>query len=173
MQNELNLSSPSHEQLVKWRVFLETAMALVDIVDDELQAEQGLSLRWYDVLVHLEEASEEDDSGGLPMNELATQILSSKSGLTRVIDRMEEAGLVRRERPPDDRRVVRVLITPEGIEALGAAREVHHLSIQRHFIEHLSDRELTGLANALEKVRRHVRPVAPERIGAGTRAGPD
>jgi DNA-binding MarR family transcriptional regulator len=158
---------------VKWRVFFETAMALVDIADDELQAARGLSLRWYDVLVQLEEASEQDRSGGLPMNELAARILSSKSGLTRVVDRMEEAGLVRRERPPDDRRVVRVLITPKGIETLQAAREVHHLSIQQHFIEHLSDRELAQLANALEKVRHHVRPLRPERTGAGTRAGRD
>jgi DNA-binding MarR family transcriptional regulator len=156
-----------------WRVFFETAMALVDIVDDELQAEQGLSLRWYDVLVQLEEASDQNHSRGLPMNELAARILASKSGLTRVVDRMEQAELVRRERPPDDRRVVRVLITPKGIETLQAAREVHHLSIQRHFTEHLSDRELTGLANALEKVRRHVRPLRPQRIGAGTPAGPD
>jgi DNA-binding MarR family transcriptional regulator len=153
---------------VKWRVFFETAMALVDIVDDELQAERGLSLRWYDVLVQLEEASEQHTSGGLPMNELAARILSSKSGLTRVADRMEEAGLVRRERPSSDRRVVRVLITPQGLETLQAAREVHHLSIQQHFVEHLSERELTALANALEKVRRHVRPLRPERIGTGT-----
>lgn len=158
---------------MKWRVFFETAMALVDIVDDELQAERGLSLRWYDVLVQLEEASEQHHSGGLPMNELAARILSSKSGLTRVVDRMENAELVRRERPPDDRRVVRVLITPKGIETLRTAREVHHVSIQQHFFEHLSDRELTGLANALEKVRRHVRPMRPEQIGAGTPAGPD
>jgi DNA-binding MarR family transcriptional regulator len=156
---------------VKWRVFFETAMALVDIVDDELQAERGLSLRWYDVLVQLEDASEQNPSGGLAMNELAARILSSKSGLTRVVDRMEEAGLVRRERPPHDRRVVRVLITPRGLETLHSARAVHHLSIQRHFVEHLSDRELRGLANALEKVRRHVRPLRPERIGAGTPAG--
>lgn len=129
-------------------------MALVDIVDDELQSARGLSLRWYDVLVTLEEASEHNEPGGLRMNELAASILSSKSGLTRVVDRMEDAGLVRRERPPEDRRVVRVVITPRGIETLQAAREVHHVSIHRHFTEHLSERELTGLANALEKVHR-------------------
>jgi DNA-binding MarR family transcriptional regulator len=155
---------------VKWRVFFETAMALLDIVDDELQSARGLSLRWYDVLVNLEEAAEQNESGGLPMNELAARIISSKSGLTRVVDRMEEAGLVRRERPPDDRRVVLVLVTPKGIETLHAAREVHHLSIHQHFTEHLTDRELTGLATALGKVHRHVRPLRPERIGAGTPA---
>lgn len=171
MQNELNLSSPNHDQLVKWRVFFETALALVDIVDDELQAERGLSLRWYDVLVQLEEASEQDPSGGLPMNELAARILSSKSGLTRVVDRMEEAGLVRRERPANDRRVVRVLITPQGLDTLHSARSVHHVSIQQHFVERLSDAELTELANALEKVHSHVRPLRPERLGGRIQAG--
>jgi DNA-binding MarR family transcriptional regulator len=146
---------------VNWRVFFETAMALIDIVDDELQAERGLSLRWYDVLVQLEEATEQDASGGLPMNELAARILSSKSGLTRVVDRMQEAGLVCRKRPTNDRRVVRVAITSQGLETLHCARSVHHHSIQQHFVEHLSNRELTALGNALEKVQRHVRPLRP------------
>ena len=85
MQREPSLSSPTRAQLAAWRVFLETAYALIDIVDAELQAERGMTLRWYDVLVHLEEAED-----GIPMNELAGRILSSKSGLTRVVDRMEE-----------------------------------------------------------------------------------
>jgi DNA-binding MarR family transcriptional regulator len=82
---------------------------MIDIIDAELQADCGLSLRWYDVLVHLEDAPE-----GLRMNELAGRILASKSGLTRVVDNMDKAGLVRRERPEDDRRTVLVFITPRG-----------------------------------------------------------
>lgn len=178
LQSELShrgqsLSSPLPERLRVWRLYFESSLALMDVLEAELERDAGLPVRWYDVLVQLEEASEQHHSGGLPMNELAARILSSKSGLTRVVDRMENAELVRRERPPDDRRVVRVLITPKGIETLRTAREVHHVSIQQHFFEHLSDRELTGLANALEKVRRHVRPMRPEQIGAGTPAGPD
>ncbi len=118
------MSSPTEEQLAGWRVFLESAFALIDILDAELQAEREMTLRWYDVLVHLEEAED-----GLRMNELAGRILASKSGLTRVVDRMEEEGLVRRERPPGDRRVVQVSITPEGLEALHASRVVHYRSI--------------------------------------------
>ena len=100
-----------------WRVFFECALALPDILDAELQAAGGLSFRCYDVLVQLEESG-----GGVPMTEIASRILASKSGLTRVIDRMEGAGLVRRERPPDDRRVVLVHMTPEGDAALQASR---------------------------------------------------
>ena len=153
------MSSPSRKQLAEWRVFLETSYALFDILDAEMQAERGITLSWYDALVNLEEAD-----GGLRMNELASRILFSKSGLTRVIDRMEEAGLVRRERPPDDRRVVNVLITPGGREALQAARTVHRRGIQEHFLQHLGHRELTALARSLERVRDHVRPLRPGRV---------
>jgi DNA-binding MarR family transcriptional regulator len=159
LYSEVNMSSPTKEQLADWQVFLETAYALIDILDAELQAERGITLGWYDALVHLEEA---DD--GLRMNELAARILLSKSGLTRVIDRMEEAGLVRRERPPDDRRVVKVLITPTGLETLQAARAVHRRGIQEHFVQHVDPSELTALANTLENVRDHVRPLRPGRI---------
>jgi DNA-binding MarR family transcriptional regulator len=153
------LSSPTRQQLVEWRVFLETAYALIDILDAELQAERGITLRWYDALVHLEEAED-----GLRMNELAGRILFSKSGLTRVIDRMEESGLVRRERSGNDRRVVKVFITPGGLEALQAARRVHRRGIQEHFVQHLEEPQLEAIARALENVRGHVRPLRPGRI---------
>ena len=155
----MNLSTPTSEELAAWRVFLETAYALIDILDAELQAERDLTLRWFDVLVQLDEAED-----GLRMNELAGRILFSKSGLTRVIDRMEETGLVRRERPADDRRVVDVLITPAGLETLQAARTVHRRGVQEHFMRHLDGRELAALAHALENVRDHVRPLRPGRI---------
>ena len=142
-----------------WRVFFECALALPDILDAELQEAGGLSFRWYDVLVQLEEAG-----GGVPMTEIASRILASKSGLTRVIDRMEEDGLVRRERPPDDRRVVLVLMTPEGDAALQASRAVHRDGIRRHFTEHLDADDLARLQGMLEKVRDHVRPLRPGRI---------
>ena len=126
-----------------------------------MQAERKLSLRWYDVLVHLEDAEE-----GLRMNELASLILASTSGLTRVIDRMDEAGLVRRERPPDDRRVVEVYITPKGLETLHSAREVHRRGIDEHFAAHLDDQELEALTRALQRVRDHVRPLRPGRVSS-------
>jgi DNA-binding MarR family transcriptional regulator len=152
-------SSLSPEALRSWRVFFECALALPDILDAELQAAGGVSFRWYDVLVQLEEAGQ-----GVPMNEIASRILASKSGLTRVIDRMEDAGLVRRERPADDRRVVLVSVTPEGLEALARSRLVHRDGIRRHFTEHLTEQELARLQRMLQKVREHVRPLRPGRV---------
>ena len=153
------MSSPSRQQLSDWRVFLESAWAVIDILDAEMQNERKLSLVWYDALVHLENAPD-----GLSMTELANRILASKSGLTRVIDRMEGDSLVRRERPPEDRRVVKVLITPTGLKTLQDARVVHHRGIQEHFVGHLNRRELAALTAALEKVRDHVRPLRPGRV---------
>src|SRR5512135_1501936 len=91
------LSSPSPERLRAWRLYFESALALLDLLDAELEQAVGIPQRWYDVLVHLEESPQ-----GIPMNELADRILYSKSGFTRVIDRMEEAGLVQRVHPADD-----------------------------------------------------------------------
>lgn len=157
--SELSLSSPPPEALAAWRVFFECALALPDILDAELEEAVELPFRWYDVLVHLEEAGH-----GAPMNEVASRILSSKSGLTRVIDKMEKAGLVRRERPADDRRVVLVFITDAGLSTLQDARRHHRDGIRRHFTEHLSVAELKALARTLEKVRGHVRPLRPGRV---------
>ncbi len=166
MHSELNLSSPTPEERATWRVFLECAYALIDILDDELQAEGEMNLRWYDVLVNLEEAEQP-----VRMNELASRILASKSGLTRVIDRMEDAGLVERQRPPHDRRAIEVVITPKGAEALQAARLVHRRGIQEHFAEHLDEDAFAALRDALENVHEHVRPLRPGRI-SGTPRGP-
>jgi DNA-binding MarR family transcriptional regulator len=159
LQSERSVSRPPREQLVVWRTFLEAAFALIDILDAELHEERGISLRWYDVLVHLEEAEH-----GLPMNELASRILASKSGLTRVIDRMEEAGLVERRRHGEDRRVIEIVMTPDGLRALTNARTVHRRGINEHFAQHLNKRDFEALSRALEKVRDHVRPLRPGRI---------
>jgi len=112
-QKEPSLSSPSPERLRAWRLYFESALALLDVLDSELEREAGIPLRWYDVLVQLEESPE-----GIPMNALAERILYSKSGFTRVVDRMEEAGLVRRVRPQHDRRSILVVLTKEGIDSL-------------------------------------------------------
>ena len=80
-----------------------------DVLDTELEHAAGIPLRWYDVLVQLEESPQ-----GIPMNTLAERILYSKSGFTRVIHRMEEAGLVRRLRPQHDRRTILIFLTDKG-----------------------------------------------------------
>jgi len=154
-----SLSSPSAEGLRTWRLFFESALALLDVLDAELQSEAGIPMRWYDVLVQLEESPE-----GIPMNALAERILYSKSGFTRVVDRMEEAGLVRRVRPEHDRRSILIVLTENGRDTMERARRYHRDGIERHFSRHLSDNEIKALARALEKVSTHARPLRPGRI---------
>src|SRR3954462_4899923 len=156
---EQSLSSPSPERLRAWRLFFESSLALIDVLDSELEGDTGLPLRFYDVLVHLEETPD-----GLRMNELAERILYSKSGLTRVIDRMEQAGLVRRVRPENDRRSILVVLTDQGRETMEQARGRHRHAIEEHFSSHLSDTDVKALTRAFEKVSTHARPLRPGRI---------
>src|SRR5215216_3281832 len=119
--SERTLSSPSPERLRAWRLYFESALALIDVLDSDFEHNAGFPIQWYDVLVHLE-----DTPDGLRMNELAERILYSKSGLTRVVDRMETAGLVRRVVPANDRRSIFVLQTDKGRETMERARCKHH-----------------------------------------------
>jgi DNA-binding MarR family transcriptional regulator len=158
--NEPTLSSLTSERLRAWRLFFESALALIDMLDTDAQRDTGIPAQWYDVLVHLEEAPD-----GLRMNELAESILYSKSGLTRVVDRMERAGLVRRYRPESDRRSIFVLQTPEGSTVTQAARARHHVWIDQNFSGLLADSDVKAITRAFEKISRHARTRRPGRVG--------
>ena len=127
----------------------------MSVLDDELERDAGIPMRWYDVLVHLE-----DEPDGLRMNELAERILYSKSGFTRVVDRLEEEGLVRRVRPENDRRSILVVLTDAGRKMLDQARTSHRRSIEKHFASHLSDSDVKALARPALRHRVGLRPEA-------------
>lgn len=168
LQDERKLSSPSPERLWAWRLYFESALALIDVLDSDMESETGLPVRWYDVLVHAEDAPD-----GMRMNELAERILYSKSGFTRVVDGMEKAGLVRRVRPADDRRSILVLLTDEGRETMERARVRHRRWIEQNFSSHLSDTDIKALTRALEKLNAHVSTLRPGRIGSQRARGRD
>jgi DNA-binding MarR family transcriptional regulator len=86
------------------------------------------------------------------MSELADAVLLSRSGVTRLVDRMERAGLVRREECPEDRRALYAALTPKGKRALDRAYPVHVRGIADHFGRHLSDEEAKTLAAALNRM---------------------
>jgi DNA-binding MarR family transcriptional regulator len=153
------MSSPSPERLRAWRLYFESALALIDVLDTEHERDTGLPVRWYDVLVHLEDAPE-----GLRMNEIAGRILYSKSGFTRVVDGMEKAGLVRRVRPEHDRRSILILLTAEGRETMERARLRHRDWIEQNFSRHLADTDIKALTRALEKLNAHAHTLRPGRI---------
>ena len=139
---------PDDAQLAAWRALLEAHAAVTDLLERELEQERGLPLSKFEVLLQLAEAP----GGRLRMLELAQSVLLSKSGLSRLVDRMEEAELVRRERCPSDRRGAYAVLTDEGRRVLRRAAQVHLRGIKEHFTSHLDENEIRVLTAALGKV---------------------
>lgn len=139
---------PGTATLNAWQAFLEAHARVIERLEADLQAERGLPLAWYDVLVQLSEVP----GGRLRMTGLAGAVLLSKSGLTRLIDRMNGDGLVERCPDPGDRRGTFVQLTPAGLGRLREAAPVHLRGVQEHFGAHLSDADTRALATALRKV---------------------
>jgi DNA-binding MarR family transcriptional regulator len=131
-----------------WRGFLRAHAGAIRELERELLAETGMPLSWYDVLLQLAEAPERR----LRMAELADRVLLSRSGLTRLIDRLQGEGLVRREPSPDDARGTFTVLTPEGMRRLRRAAPVHLAGIRKHWLSHFSDDELRELGALLRRV---------------------
>ena len=140
--------TPDAERLRAWRAFLEAHARVTELLERELKQERDLPLAWYDVLVQLVEA----DGHELRMQELADAVLLSKSGLTRLVDRMERAGLVARRPCEMDRRGTYARLTEAGVATLRDAAPAHLRGVTAHFGSHLSSDEARLLATALERV---------------------
>jgi DNA-binding MarR family transcriptional regulator len=132
-----------------WRALIQVTTGVLGVLDNELQAEHGLSLGEYEVLVHL---SEEPDKS-LRMTDLAGRLHLSPSGITRRIDGMQRAGLVERQQCPSDRRGSNAVLTDEGLRVLREAAPTHVRGVRAHFIDQLSAREIASLASALTSVQ--------------------
>jgi DNA-binding MarR family transcriptional regulator len=131
-----------------WRTFLTAHAAVVDQIERGLVAEGELPLGHYDVLVALDEAP----GRRLRMNELARDVVLSRSGLTRLVDRLEGAGLLERARCDDDRRGCYAVLTEDGAEALRRARPVYLRGVAEHFGRHLDDEEVRVLGESLGRI---------------------
>lgn len=123
--------------LAAWRGFLRAHAALTKVLDAELQERHGLPLAHYEVLMHLSDAPD----GRLRMRELAEAAILSRSGLTRLADRLERDGSLRRVPCPDDGRGSFAEITPSGRERVGAARTTHLAGVRRLYLSHFSEAE--------------------------------
>ncbi|MEA2448147.1 MAG: hypothetical protein QOG63_79 [Thermoleophilaceae bacterium] len=137
------------ERRAAWRELVETHGGLMDRLAAELQAESGLPMTWYDVLLHLSDPP----ASSMRMHELADAVVISKSGLTRMVDRMEEEGLLAREAIPGDRRSIAIRLTPAGRRRFEEARAVHRRGIREHFSRHISEDEARLLRELLGRLR--------------------
>ena len=135
-------------ELDAWRGLLRIHRDVVGRLDTELDRDHGLPLSAYEVLMYLTDA----DDGRLRMGELAHALLLSRSGLTRLVDRLERQGLVNRERCDDDARGYFAQLTPAGQRLLAKARPAHLAGVREHFLSRLSEGDLRALAQAWSRV---------------------
>jgi len=143
-----------------WRALIRTHMRLWEQVEAQMRRDTGLTMARYDVLAHL------DMSGGrLGLTELASSILLSQSGLSKLLNRMEAAGLVRRDPDPRDGRAAFAAITPQGRSLVRKARQSHHEFLRQTFAEALDDDDLADLARIMDRIGASIPVRVADRAG--------
>lgn len=139
---------PNSARLDVFSGFLRAHQQVFEALNNNLLQERGISLSWYDVLLQLSASSE----GRLRLQDLADRVLYSRSGLTRLMDRMEKAGLVCREPCADDKRGTFAVLTPLGKRELRRSASTHLRGIDEHFFSKLSEDEIAIIGPAMSKV---------------------
>ena len=136
------------EELAAWRGLLRVHSALVKALDAELLAEHALPLTSYEVLINLEAAP----GHRRRMAELAEGVLLSRSGMTRLVDRLERDGLLERDACAEDGRGMFAVLTEKGEELLLRARRTHLDGVRERFLRHFDREELEQLARGWNRV---------------------
>lgn len=135
-------------RLAAWRNFITVHANLIDLIDRELRVADCLPLHWYDVLIELVEAPE----NRLRMNELAQKVVLSRSGLTRLVDKLEIAGLLHRQAAADDRRGAFAVLTEKGKDAVRKSWPVYSKGIAKHFAPHMNNKESQILRDVFTRI---------------------
>lgn len=139
-------------QLDAWRALLRGQALVLEEVEHELAAADLPPLAWYDVLTELDKAG-----GRLRIHELADAVILSRSGLSRLLDRIEAAGMLRREPCENDRRGAYAAITKAGRAKLAEMWPVYERSLSAHFAPALDASQARVLRAALDQVAQSVR----------------
>jgi DNA-binding MarR family transcriptional regulator len=145
---DTTISRLDSRELRAWRGLLRVHAQLSKALDAQLDAAHGLPLTSYEVLMYLSDA----DAGRMRMNDLAASVLLSRSGLTRLVDRLERDGYLERCSCAHDARGAFAVLTPAGREKLEAARETHLAGVRELFLSRFSDEELDVLGSAWDRV---------------------
>ena len=142
------LGQMDDERIRLMGLLVRTHRRLTESLGRELEQSVGIPLVFFDVLIHVGAAPE----SRLTMSTLSSNVALTTGGVTRLVDRMAEAGLVARENCPSDRRSIYVVLTPEGRAVLERAVAQHVDSIDRHLMAHLDSRDRAALEVVLTKV---------------------
>ena len=145
-----------HADLTAMGLFFEAHAGLRSALEKRLETECGLPVQWFEVLLRLARSPGER----LRMSELAAQSSVTASGLTRVVDRLVEAGLVTRESCPEDRRSWYATLTDAGRDRIHTAVPAHLRDIQEIVGSVLSPEEMVAFAGMLRKLRDALNPAA-------------
>lgn len=159
-------------EVLAWRAYIEGSLRLNTRIEEDLKADEGMTLFDFHVLVLLAEAP----GGRLRMGELAQRLVFLPSRLTYQVARMERQGLICREPCDDDGRGSYAAITPAGRTALRRASGSHAESIRRHLLGALDTRDVEDLSRIFAKVQAHLeRPPdrAPARVRGAAQAVPE
>lgn len=151
--------SASDWRLAVWRDFLRTHNHLLRRLEHQLQAHGKIAIGSYDVLVQLAEAPD----SRLRMSDLAEAVLLSRSGLTRLVDRLQKDGLVERQPDPEDARGMYTVLTAKGRDTLRDASRVHLAGVSELVLTRLSEAELHQLRSLMIKLD----PAGPRAGAAG------
>lgn len=138
----------TERELRAWRGLLRAHAALTRALEADLEADHGLPLSSYEVLLHLADA----DGERMRMSDLADSVILSRSGLTRLVDRLEREGLIAREVCPTDARGSYARLTDAGRERFSAARGTHLAGVRARFLAHLSPGDQDLLGGAWERL---------------------
>ena len=138
----------TQRELGAWKGLLRTHAMLVKRLDAELEAAHGLALTTYEVLLNLSHAEDRQ----MRMCDVADSVLLSRSGLTRLVDRLERDGFVERASCADDARGAYARLTDAGLAKLREAQATHLEGVREHFLRHFSAEEQDLLAEAWTRV---------------------
>lgn len=130
------------------RALGKAILVLPRLIEAELLRTQGLALSEYTTLRRLSEAPQRH----MRMSELAADSALSLSGMTRIVGRLEDQGLVKRVRCAEDGRGSNAVLTDAGLVRLRNARPTHVASVRRHIVDRIHDADLATLARALHQV---------------------
>lgn len=141
-------SDPQAPRLRAWRAFLYAHAAVMRELEAQLVAERGMTLAEYDALVQMAGAP----GARLRMSDLAARVLLSRSGVTRLVDRLERQGLVRRETCGSDARGAFAALTPAGVQRLREAMPVHLRGIDQVFSDVIDDEDALAVEGVMAAV---------------------
>ena len=141
---------PRDPRLEAWRGFLQAHARLFRRLDEELRVGHGMSLPEYDAMLQLAQSP----GRRLRMSQLAGLVLLSKSGITRMVDRLVADGLVERSQCSTDARGAEAVLTDVGLERLRAASQTHLDGVDRYFVSALDGPDLVAIERAMLAISR-------------------